>query len=216
MTLHSKNKKIKKALILVDIQNDFLPGGALAVKNGDEILPVVNKLFNYPFDLIIATKDWHPSNHVSFAATHNKIPGEKVTISHFEQILWPAHCIQGEYGAELSSELQTKRIAKIIYKGTDKDIDSYSTFFDNCRKKSTGLSTYLKKQEIDELYLAGLATDYCVKYSVLDALHLGFKTFVIIDACRGVNIHKQDSKLALKDMENAGAILISSEELSRL
>lgn len=213
MTAASKNKKIKKALILVDIQNDFLPGGALAVKNGDEILPVVNKLLSLPFDLIIATKDWHPPHHVSFAVTHHKIPGETITIHHHEQILWPAHCIQGEYGAELSSELPAECITKIIHKGTDKNIDSYSTFFDNCRTKSTGLSTYLKKHEIDELYLAGLATDYCVKYSVLDALHLGFKTFVIVDGCRGVNIHKQDSKLALKDMENAGAILISSEDL---
>jgi nicotinamidase/pyrazinamidase len=177
-----KNKKTKRALILVDIQNDFLPGGALAVKNGNDILPVVNDLLNFPFDLIVATKDWHPSHHVSFATTHNKMPGETITINHLEQILWPIHCIQGEYGAELSSELQTERIAKIIHKGTDEDIDSYSTFYDNCRKKSTGLSTYLKKHKIDELYLAGLATDYCVKYSVLDALHLGFKTFVIVDA----------------------------------
>lgn len=204
-----------KALLLVDIQNDFLPGGALAVKNGGEILPIINNLVNYPFNLIVATKDWHPIDHSSFAATHNKLPGECIIINEMEQILWPLHCIQGTQGAEFHSILNTEKIDKIFYKGTDKVIDSYSAFYDNGHFKSTGLDKYLHDKGIKEIYIAGLTTDYCVKYSVLDALKLGFKVFVIMDACRGVDLKKNDSYKALEEMRNAGAGMITSDEFCK-
>lgn len=204
-----------KALILVDIQNDFLPGGALAVPNGNEILPVIEKLTKLPFDFIIATKDWHPLDHVSFATNHNKAPGSKIKLGSMEQILWPVHCVQDTLGAELASGPYTAKISMIFHKGTDKSIDSYSTFFDNGHMKSTGLADYLKKHHVKELFIAGLATDYCVKYSVMDALHLGFKTYIVTDACRGINIKPQDSKKALDEMQTAGAILTSFKELSK-
>lgn len=206
----------KKALILVDIQNDFLPGGAFAIANGDEILPFIEKLTDLPFDLIIATQDWHPQNHGSFAANHNKKPGEKIMLNGIEQILWPVHCVQNTKGAELHKKIPRGKIAKIFHKGTDKNIDSYSTFFDNAHQKSTGLADYLAEQKIAEIYLAGLATDYCVKFSALDALKLGFKTHVIIDACRGINVHEQDSVHALNEIKNFGAILTTTEEVVKM
>ncbi|HEV8051055.1 MAG TPA: bifunctional nicotinamidase/pyrazinamidase [Parachlamydiaceae bacterium] len=208
-------KKSKKALILVDIQNDFLPGGSLAVPDGNEILPVIEKLVALPFDFIIATKDWHPKDHISFAANHRKAPGTKIKIGNIQQILWPVHCVQETHGSELAVGAHIDNISKIIHKGTDKSIDSYSTFFDNGQMKSTGLSTYLHTNHINELYIAGLATDYCVKYSVIDALHLGFKTFVVTDACRGINIKAKDSERALNEMQKSGAILTTFQELAK-
>lgn len=204
-----------KALILVDIQNDFLPGGALAVNQGDKILPVIDNLLTLPFDLIVASKDWHPKDHISFAANHKKNPGEKILLGNIEQILWPIHCVQETKGADFSPELDIHRISQVFYKGTDKTIDSYSTFFDNGHDKSTGLADYLRKQGVNALYIAGLATDYCVKYSVFDALQQGFKVFVVTDACRGVNLQPGDSDKALNEMKKAGAILTSSEELAK-
>lgn len=206
----------KTALILVDIQNDFLPGGALAVKNSDQIFPAIKKLLTLSFDFIIATKDWHPLDHLSFAANHHKLPGEKISLGDIEQILWPIHCVQETKGAELSSHLSELLISKIIHKGTDKNIDSYSTFFDNKHNTSTGLDDYLLKNHIQELYIAGLATDYCIKHSVLDALKLNFKTFVVVDGCQGVNLNPQDSQQALEEMKAAGAILTTSTELQIL
>ncbi len=202
-----------KALLLVDIQNDFLPGGALAVQDGDKIIPLINQLVHYPFDIIVATKDWHPSIHCSFANNHNKEPGEHVQLSGIDQILWPAHCIQGSKGSEFASGWDTTSIDKVIYKGTDPMIDSYSTFFDNEHLKSTGLEDYLKDKGGNEIYVAGLATDYCVKYSVLDALQLGFTPYVIVDACRGVNLKENDSREALELMQRGGAILITFADL---
>lgn len=206
----------KKALILVDIQNDFLPGGNFAIANGDEILPFIEKLITLPFDLIIATQDWHPKNHGSFALNHNKNPGEKIMLNGIEQILWPVHCVQNTKGAELHKKISQEKITKIFHKGTDKNIDSYSTFFDNAHKKSTGLADYLKNQNIEEVYLAGLATDYCVKFSALDALELGFKTYVIVDACRGINVQDHDSDLALNEIKNFGGLLINSQEVAKM
>lgn len=199
-----------KALILVDIQNDFLPGGALAVARGDEILSVVNDLLKKPFDLIIATKDWHPLDHGSFASNHGKEPGEHITLEGLDQILWPVHCVQETWGSEFAPGWDTKKINKIIYKGTDTNIDSYSTFYDNGHRRSTGLDKYLTDNKIREVYIAGLATDYCVKYSVLDALAHGFDIFVFKDACRGVNLNPDDSQKALDVMKKAGAHLIES------
>lgn len=203
-----------KALLIVDLQNDFLPGGALAVKSGDEIVPIVNQLVHYPFDLIVATKDWHPSNHGSFANNHNKKPGEHVKLAGIDQILWPAHCIQGTKGSEFAPGWDFTSVDKVFYKGTDAMIDSYSTFFDNGDLKSTGLENYLRSKRVNEVYVAGLATDYCVKYSVLDAIEQGFTPYVIIDACRGVNLKENDSKEALDLMQRAGAHLITFADLS--
>lgn len=180
----------KKALILIDLQNDFITG-TLAVANSDKIFPIIQKLLLLPFDFIIATKDWHPKDHLSFANNHNKSPGEIISLGNTKQILWPSHCVQGTHGAEFSPHLDKSKISKIFYKGTNKFIDSYSTFFDNEHHHSTGLAEYLNENKIKEIYLAGLTTDYCVKYSVLDAVKLGFKTFIIIDACQGVNLKKK-------------------------
>lgn len=203
----------KKALILIDIQNDFLPGGTLAISEGDKILPAIDRLVSLPFDVIVASKDWHPLNHISFAANHKKNIGENIVFNGIEQILWPIHCVQNTHGAEFADRPFTKIISKTFFKGTKISIDSYSAFFDNCHVNSTGLDDYLKNLRIEEIYLAGLATDYCVKYTALDALNLGFKVFVIIDACKGVNLKPNDVELSLKHMEKAGAHLTSMQNI---
>lgn len=202
-----------KALILVDIQNDFLPGGALAVPHGDEILPAVNKLLKLPFDLVVATKDWHPVDHGSFADIYKMKPGDHVLLAGIDQILWPRHCVHDTKGAEFAPGWDSKKVDQVIHKGTDSQIDSYSTFFDNGLLKSTGLEDYLKEKGVREIIIAGLATDYCVKYSVLDAIDLGFDVTVIPEACRGVNLSPQDSEEALNEMEAAGAKLMTIEAL---
>jgi len=203
-----------KALLLVDIQNDFLPGGALAVHDGDRIIPLIKEMVHYPFDLIIATKDWHLSGHGSFFNNHsNKKVGDCVDLAGVRQILWPAHCIQGTWGSEFAPGWDTTRIDKVIYKGEDPNIDSYSTFFDNAERRSTGLENYLKAKSVKELYVAGLATDYCVKYSVLDAIQLGFSPFVIADACRGINLKPNASHASFQMMQKAGAILLPFRDL---
>src|SRR5262245_56174161 len=164
------------ALILVDIQNDFLPGGALAVPDGDKIIPVANKLQG-AFPLIVATQDWHPANHGSFAANH---PGKKVfeqiDLNGLPQTLWPNHCVQNTKGTELAPSLDRERIVKIFPKGTDPNIDSYSGLFDNGHRKSTGLGEWLKGRGVTDVFVCGLATDYCVKFTALDAAQAGFKT----------------------------------------
>lgn len=207
---------MKKALILVDLQNDFMPGGALAVKDADHILPVINFLLDLPFDIVVATKDWHPTDHGSFVNNHpGKKSGEHIYLAGVDQILWPAHCIQGTKGSEFAAGWDTTKVTKIVYKGTERDIDSYSTFFDNDYMKSTGLEKYLKEQGVKDIYIAGLATDYCVKYSVLDAIELGFNVHVIVEGCRGVNLEPDDSNEALRFMSNAGAELVSVKDLKQ-
>lgn len=206
---------MKHALILTDIQNDFLPGGALAVSEGDQIVPIINSLMDYPFDLIIATQDWHPQDHGSFAPQHHKKPGEYVKLAELDQILWPVHCVQDTWGAELASQLKRDRINHIAYKGMDKTVDSYSAFFDNGHQHSTGLHEYLQKNGVTHLTFVGIATDYCVKYSVLDALNLGYTVQVISDACRGVNLSPSDSEKALEEMKHKGASIITSKQLLR-
>lgn len=201
------------ALILVDVQNDFFPGGALAIKDGDKIIPVINQLLTLPFETIIATQDWHPSDHGSFASVHGKQPGEHVTIQGVDQILWPTHCVQGTHGADFAPGWDVQRLQKIIHKGVDKNVDSYSTFFDNEHRRATGLNDYLKEKMIKDVYIAGVATDYCVKFSVLDALELGYNVYVIADACKGVNLIAEDSKKALDDMRYAGAHIIESQHV---
>lgn len=204
---------MKKALLVVDIQNDFLPGGALEVKEGNQVIPLINQLMELPFDLVVASQDWHPPDHGSFAATHQKNIGELATLRGIEQILWPIHCVQDTSGAAFNQELHTEKIDHVFQKGTDVEIDSYSAFFDNGRLKETGLGDFLKKLEVTDLYVAGLATDYCVKYSVLDALKLGFRTYVIRDACRPVNLQPGDEEKSLEEMKSAGAYVTTTQQV---
>lgn len=173
-----------KALILVDIQNDFLPGGALAVPEGDKVIPLANQL-QPAFPVVVATQDWHPANHGSFAASHpGKRVFEQIELNGLPQTLWPVHCVQNTKGAELAAALNREHIAKVFPKGTDAGIDSYSGLFDNGHRKSTGLGDWLKAQGVTEVFVCGLATDYCVKFTALDATQLGFKTQLIEDASR--------------------------------
>jgi len=202
-----------RALLLVDVQNDFMPGGALAVKDGDQIIPVLNELLKMKFDAILATKDWHPQDHGSFAASHGKEPGEKIDLFGLEQILWPVHCVQGTKGAEFALGWDVGKVEKVFYKGIDKTIDSYSTFYDNGHRRTTGLELYLREKGIKDLYVAGLATDYCVKYSVLDAATLGFNAYVIKDGCKAINLQKEDEEQAFQQMREAGAHIITSKDI---
>ncbi|MBN1438812.1 MAG: bifunctional nicotinamidase/pyrazinamidase [Anaerolineales bacterium] len=201
-----------KALILVDIQNDFCPGGALAVPEGDAVIPIANRL-QKEFDLVVATQDWHPRGHASFASTHGKPVYEVIEIRGAPQTLWPDHCVQGTAGAELAPGLERTRIARVFQKGTDPEIDSYSGFLDADHKHSTGLADYLREKGVEEIYIAGLATDYCVKSTALDAVQLGFRTRVIEDACRGVNIQPDDSLKALEEMQAAGVIVVAGRAI---
>lgn len=198
------------ALILVDLQNDFLPGGALAVPEGDRVVPLANKLAP-KFDLAVATQDWHPKNHASFASNH---PGQKIgdviDLNGLRQILWPIHCVQGTTGADFAPGLDRARIHHVIQKGTDANIDSYSGFFDNGHRKETGLCAYLKSKGVRDLYILGLATDYCVKSTALDAVQLGFPTFVIEDACRGVDLQPGDVERAIDETRKAGVTITDS------
>jgi nicotinamidase/pyrazinamidase len=200
-----------KALIAVDIQNDFIKGGALAVPGGEEVVPVVNALMQR-FETTIATQDWHPQDHGSFASEPELI-GTMGKLAGLDQVLWPVHCVQDTQGAEFVPGLDTEKFDTVIRKGTDSEIDSYSGFFDNAKRKETGLDALLKEKGVDELYITGLATDYCVKFTVLDALELGYRTFVIPQACRGVNLNPDDAENALKEMQEKGAVIIDPDEL---
>jgi nicotinamidase/pyrazinamidase len=204
---------MKTCLILVDIQNDFCPGGALAVPQGDEVVAVANRL-QPRFDLVVATQDWHPAGHGSFAANHpGRKPFEMGELAGLPQVLWPVHCVQGTPGAAFHPRLDTARVAKVFPKGTDPAIDSYSGFFDNGKRKSTGLGEWLKAQGVTHVFVCGLATDYCVKATALDAAQLGFPTTLIQDACRGVGLGSTDIADAVKAMQAAGVILATSTTL---
>ena len=200
---------------MVDIQNDFLPGGELAVPDGDAVIPVANTL-EPAFPLVVATQDWHPANHGSFAANHpGKKVFERIELNGLPQTLWPVHCVQGTRGAELAAELNRDRIANVFRKGTDAGIDSYSGLFDNDHRRSTGLAEWLKAQRVTEVFVAGLATDYCVKFTALDAAKLGFKTHLIADASRGVNLRPDDVKNAIEEMKRAGIVVVQSADILR-
>ena len=201
------------ALLVIDVQNDFLPGGALPVPDGDQVIPVINAI-QHKFDLVLATQDWHPQNHGSFAANHsNRAPGDVIELNGILQVLWPVHCVQETFGADFSANLHTEYFAKVFRKGTDPGIDSYSGFFDNGKKRSTGLADYLRAGAVDRVFLCGLATDYCVKFSALDSAEAGFKTILIADACRGVDLQPGDSATAIEAMRRAGAAIIDSADL---
>lgn len=193
-----------KALLLIDIQNDFMPGGSLAVPGGDEIIPIINELMP-KYDLVVATQDWHPENHGSFAANH---PGknifEQILLDGLPQTLWPVHCVQNTGGALFAPGLDTRLIHRVFTKGMNPQIDSYSGLYDNGHRASTGMGEWLKSQSVTELHVAGVATDYCVKFTVLDALAKGFHVSLITTACRGVNLQADDVDRALEEMRTAG------------
>lgn len=201
-----------KALLIVDIQNDFCPGGALAVPDGDTIVPMVNKLVNV-FDTIIQTQDWHPAGHSSFASTHDdKDPYDTVEMDYGTQVLWPDHCVQGSMGAEFHPELNTLKTQVIIRKGFRKAIDSYSTFFENDQQTTTGLTGYLNQRGITDLYTVGLATDFCVKWSILDGIDEGFNMHIVKDAVKGIDL---DGSLdaAWDEMKEKGVNIVKSDDL---
>ncbi len=197
-------------LLLVDIQNDFLPGGALAVGKGDQVVSVANRLLAY-FDLVVATQDWHPADHLSFASQHpGREIGDVVELDGLRQVLWPDHCIEGTPGAALATELDVSRIDRVFHKGTHRTIDSYSGFFDNGHRQATGLAKFLRECGIVEVFILGLATDYCVKFTALDAVELGFATHLILDGCRGVDVRPGDVRRAIEELQAAGVRMTDS------
>ena len=211
--MNSKVNKESDALILVDIQNDFLPGGALEVKGGDEIIPLVNEIQN-KFDKIFATQDFHPSHHKSFATNHSgEEIGNVIEWKGLSQILWPDHCVQGSKGTEFHSSLDQSRWTDIIQKGTNPDIDSYSGFFDNAWKLDTGLNERLKLSQVKRVFIVGLALDYCIKFTALDATKLGYETVLLVDCTKAVNLSPEDGEKAMKELQEAGVELISSGDI---
>ena len=199
-----------KALIIVDMQNDFCPGGALAVENGDTIVPGINKIAEN-FKIVVTTQDWHPRDHGSFASNHHSAkPFEIGTLSGRSQILWPDHCVQETQGAQFHPELNV--ISRNFVKGTNPAADSYSGFFDD-DGASTGLHEFLQSNNVSHVYVCGLATDYCVKFTAFDALKQGYSTTVIEDLCKGVNMEPDDSQKTLAELRKAGATISSSAQL---
>ena len=193
-----------EALVIVDVQNDFCVGGALAVRGGEEVVPRINAL-QKQFKVIVATQDWHPGDHLSFAANHpGKQVGDVIELNGQPQVLWPAHCVQDTPGAELRADLDQDCIAPIFRKGENREVDSYSGFFDNGREHATGLGMYLRARGVHRIHLCGLATDYCVKATALDARAEGFDVALHLDACRGVELHAGDVERAVEEMRAAG------------
>ncbi|CVK16933.1 MAG: bifunctional nicotinamidase/pyrazinamidase [Apibacter sp.] len=195
-----------KALIIVDIQNDFLQGGRLAVKGGNEVIPIINSI-QEKFDLVVATQDWHPEGHKSFASQYsNKKEYEKIELNNIKQTLWPDHCVQNTFGAEISSELNQNKIEAIFRKGMNSNVDSYSGFFDNGKLKCTGLGDFLKGRGVNEVFVCGLAADYCVYFTAKDALELGFKSNIIENATKAINlVNFENSKK--KFIKNGGNVI---------
>ena len=202
-----------RALVLIDIQNDFMPFGSLPVADGDAIVSVANALAPR-FELVVATQDWHPVGHGSFAASHpGALQGEVVELGGLPQVLWADHCVQNSPGASFHSGLDVAAIAHVVRKGTAPEIDSYSGFFDNNHAKDTGLATYLRQQGVDEIWLVGLATDYCVKYSALDGRGAGFAVTVVEDGVRPVNLRPDDGERALAEMRGVGCRIVRSSDV---
>lgn len=199
-----------RALVIVDVQNDFTPGGNLEVAHGDIIIPAINNLQKY-FDLVVAIQDWHPQNHKSFASYHpGKKPFDKIMLNGSEQTLWPDHCIQGSYGADFNPLLETELFSAIFRKGMNPEVDSYSGFYDNDHKISTGLAGYLKEKGITDLYFGGLAADVCVYYSIMDSLKEGFRATLIEDASRPLNIEVY-AKTKRELLKNGGHFINSMD-----
>ena len=201
------------ALLVVDVQNCFLPGGSLAVKDGDQVVPVINKLAK-GFTNVVMTQDWHTVGHVSFASTHSgKKPFETIDLPYGKQVLWPDHCVQGTDGASLSKDLSIPQAELVIRKGYHKDVDSYSAFTEADGKTTTGLAAYLKARKLQKLFIAGLATDFCVAWTATDARKAGFEAYVIEDACRGIDTQGSLAK-AWADMAKAGVKRIQSSDIA--
>jgi nicotinamidase/pyrazinamidase len=201
------------ALIVVDVQNCFLPGGSLAVAKGDEIVPLINKIAK-SFQNVVLTQDWHTPGHISFASAHEgKKPFESIKLPYGNQILWPDHCVQGTDGAALSKDLAIPQAGLVIRKGFHKDVDSYSAFTEADGKTTTGLAAYLKARKVKRLFVAGLATDFCVAWTALDARKAGFETYVVEDACRGIDTQGSMAK-AWADMAKAGVKRIQSGDIA--
>lgn len=195
-----------KALVIVDLQYDFLPGGALEVTQGDEIIPLVNTI-QHQYDLIVATQDWHPSNHKSFASQHSgREIFESIDLNGLQQTLWPDHCVQGSHGASLTEELDQHRVEAVFRKGLDPEIDSYSGFFDNGKRRNTGLHGYLQDRNITEVHVCGLAADFCVYYTALDALDLGYRTAIVTKATKAID--KTDFMSKKEDFVQKGGFLV--------
>jgi len=204
------------ALIVTDIQNDFCPGGSLSVPRGDEIVPVINQLMGN-FEVVVATQDWHPRGHISFASTHpGKKPFDTIELMGEEQILWPDHCVPGTRGAEFHEGLDISPIVLIVRKGWHQGVDSYSTFFENDHRTATGLDSYLKGLGIRRVYLTGLAQDFCVYYSAKDALNLGFETYMIEDATRGLDQPPGSLDEKMKELAGLGLRVLRSEDFPAL
>lgn len=200
-----------KTLIIIDVQNDFMPGGPLEVPQGDIIVPVINKIQRY-FDLVVATQDWHPKDHKSFASNHyDAKPFDNIILQERVQTLWPDHCIQGSEGAELKKDLESDLIAAIFRKGMDPEVDSYSAFYDNNHQLSTGLAGYLKDKGVTEIHFCGLAADICVYYSILDSILEGFSAKIIEDASRPLYPDKFDDVKC--ELAKLGVHIITSGEL---
>jgi nicotinamidase/pyrazinamidase len=196
-----------KALIIVDVQNDFVPGGALAVPKGDEVVPFINQL-QRDFEIIVATKDWHPKGHVSFASTHPRTKvGERVQLEVGSQLLWPDHCVQGTPGAELVKDLETAKIQKTFLKGVDANIDSYSGMFDNGNLRETGLRSFLRERNVKEVTIVGLATEYTVKLTAVDCKKQGFDVTVLLDGCRSLEVKPGDTERAIREMKGIGILV---------
>ena len=205
--------KLMDALILIDLQYDFMPGGALAVPRGDEVVPVANRLAEH-FELVVASQDWHPPDHRSFASQHpGKKPGDVIDIEGLEQHLWPDHCVQNTHGAELHKDLDQSRIERVFKKGQDPSVDSYSAFFDNAHRRETGLNDFLRQKGVINVFLMGLATDYCVRFTALDALLAGFEVAVLGDGCRGIDAKPGDVENSIRQMLANGATLTHSRSV---
>jgi nicotinamidase/pyrazinamidase len=199
-----------KTLIIIDVQNDFMPGGSLEVPHGNMIVPVINEVQSY-FDLVVATQDWHPKNHKSFASNHyGKKSFDQMALNGVLQTLWPDHCIQGSYGAELHRDIESNRIAAIFHKGMDPEVDSYSGFYDNNHQLGTGLAGYLKEKGASEIYFCGLAADICVYYTILDSIHEGFSATLIEDASQPLYVEKFDDIKC--DIAKLGVHIVKSNE----
>ena len=201
-----------EVLLLIDIQKDFLPGRALAVPEGDQVVSVANNL-QKSFELVVATQDWHPSDHGSFASNHEgKKPGDKIELEGLEQVLWPDHCIQNAEGAELADDLEKDKIKTVFKKAINPKIDSYSAFYDNGHKRSTGLHEYLQDKEVDTVYLVGLAADVCVKFSADDALQLGYKTYIVQDGTKAIG-KEEGFEQTKKELKEKGVEFVNSDEV---
>lgn len=202
-----------RVLVVVDVQNDFMPGGALAVPDGYEVIPVINRIMDR-FDLVVATQDWHPPEHASFASNHDGAEvGDVIDLEGLDQVLWPDHCVQTTEGAALVNTLKSAPIEAIFRKGCEPEIDTYSGFYDNGHRKSTGLGDYLRGKGVESVWIAGVATDYCVQATALDARELGFETYLIEDGCRGVELNEGDIAEAIEEMREAGVHVVGSSDV---